>query len=89
MQNLKMCQSCGMPMEDESLYGKNADATINDEYCCYCFPNGAFTNSNETLEEMIESCIPFLIKDGVCPDENSARKMLQEHLPSLKRWKTA
>lgn len=84
-----MCQSCGMPMESEELYGKNADNTPNKEYCCHCFPNGAFTNPNETLEEMIDSCIPFLVEDGVCADEEEARKMLQEQLPLLKRWKTA
>ena len=89
MQNEKRCQSCGMLLETEDLYGKNADNTPNDEYCSYCFPNGAFSNPNETLEEMIETCIPFLVEDGVCPDNDSARKMLQEYMPTLKRWKTA
>ena len=87
MENKNRCQSCGMLMEDEGMYGKNMDGAPNNEYCIYCLPNGAFGNPNETLEEMIESCIPFLVEDGTCADENAARVMLKEHLPHLKRWK--
>jgi len=87
MENKNRCQSCGMLMEDASLYGKNADGTPNMEYCCYCFANGAFVNPSETLEEMIESCIPYLVEDGTCADEAAARAMLKEHMPHLNRWK--
>ena len=89
MQTEIHCQSCGMPMAGDSDFGKNADGSKNGDYCCHCYPNGAFTNPSETLEEMIESCIPFIVEDGTCPDDESARKMLKEFLPTLKRWKTA
>ena len=89
MENTKNCQSCAMPMASEELYGKNSDGSKNEDYCCYCFVNGAFDNPGETLEGMIEACIPFLVEDGTCPDADSARKLLQEILPPLKRWKTA
>jgi len=81
------CQSCGMPMTEESMFGKNADGSKNEDYCCYCFPNGAFTNPDETMEEMIEGCIPHMVEGGVCPDDGSARELLTEFLPTLKRWK--
>ena len=82
------CQSCGMPMADESHYGKNTDGSKNGDYCSHCYPSGAFTNPAETLEEMIESCIPFIVEDGVfASDDESARKLLTEFLPTLKRWK--
>jgi len=87
MQNEKYCQSCGMPLTEEEMFGKNVDGSKNEDFCCHCYPNGMFTNPSETLEEMIESCIPFLVDDGVCPDNESARKMLAEFLPTLKRWK--
>ena len=89
MENLIHCQSCGMPMTEDSHYGKNTDGSKNEDYCCHCYPDGAFTNPNETMEEMIESCVPYLVEDGVCSDNESARKMLSEFLPTLKRWKTA
>ena len=87
MEDVKICQSCSMPMAEEELYGKNSDCSKNEDYCRYCFENGAFSNPNETLESMIETCIPLLIEDGTCPDADSARKMMQEFLPPLKRWK--
>ena len=56
--NQRFCQSCGMPMgETEELYGTNADGSKNEEYCKYCFENGAFTFPG-TMEEMIEICVP-------------------------------
>jgi len=61
----------------------------NNDYCCYCYPNGSFNSPNETMEEMIESCIPHVLEAGTCPDAESARKMMQEFFPTLKRWKTA
>jgi hypothetical protein len=76
-----------MPMADENLYGKNADGSRNEDYCSYCFPNGVFNNPNETMEEMIETWIPFMLEGGDFKDADTARKVLQEQLPELKRWK--
>ena len=36
----KFCQSCGMPLTNEIL-GSNADGTKNEEYCIYCYKDGA------------------------------------------------
>lgn len=81
----KICQSCGMSMVEEKYYGKNLDGTLCDEYCCYCHPNGRFSK-DETMEEMIESCIPFLMEDSECKDKEEARVKLMEVIPKLKRW---
>lgn len=83
----KICQSCGMPMTEEAHFGKNADGSKNEEYCCYCYPNGSF-GKDETMEEMIECCVPFMVQDGTCKTEDEARKMLTQYLPTLKRWRT-
>ena len=80
----KYCQSCGMPMED-SLYGIEKDGTKSDDYCSYCYKDGEFGNPNETMEDMIETCIPFMKESGM--DEKQARKILNNQLPQLKRWK--
>jgi len=81
----KICQSCGMSLEDEKELGKNSDSSNNEDYCCYCFSNGRFIK-DETLEEMIESCIPFRISDD-CPDAETARAKMMKYMPNLKRWK--
>lgn len=79
-----ICQSCGMKMSVGD-FGTNADGSTNKDYCKYCYADGDFIKE-QTLEEMIESCIPFLIQDGDCKTEEEARELLQKELPSLKRW---
>lgn len=81
---MSICQSCGMPMETEELKGKNADGSVNEEYCVYCYPNGAFNKPDETFEEMVATCVPFLIKEGM--DEAAATEYLVTNLKPLKRW---
>lgn len=90
------CQSCAMPMEGKDnlfgtnseetgeLYGTNSDGTKNKEYCKYCYENGKFTYEC-TMNEMLEFCIPHMTKQGMSEDE--ARKIMNNCLPNLKRWK--
>lgn len=80
-----ICQSCGMPLTKD-LRGTNADKTNNDDYCHYCYMDGKF-GKDETMEEMIESCIPFRINDSDCPDEEAVRSRMKKYFPTLKRWK--
>ena len=85
----KHCQSCGMPMGDTNeKYGTNADGGKSEDYCDYCFVNGAFTNPDFTMEEMIEICVPHVLPaTGMSEDE--ARGMMRRFLPTLKRWTKA
>ncbi|WP_242837314.1 zinc ribbon domain-containing protein [Alkaliphilus transvaalensis] len=82
---MNICQSCGMSMKNEGLYGKNKDGSVNIDYCKYCYPNGEFNKFNETFDEMVESCIPYEVKEGFTEDE--ARKRLIQNLRILKRWR--
>jgi hypothetical protein len=84
MESTKVCQSCGMDLSDEKFYGKNFDGSKNEKYCRYCFPNGTFSK-DETLDEMVESCIPFRIKNY--PDKKTAREKIKKDLSLLERWK--
>lgn len=79
-----ICQSCGMEMHT-SDYGKNADASTNTDYCRYCYPDGAFSK-DETMEEMIESCIPYYVGEEFETAEE-ARQYLSRLYRTLKRWK--
>ncbi len=73
MKNMIFCQSCGMPMTEEQHFGKNQDGSKNEDYCLYCFKEGAFTK-DETMEEMIESCIPHCLGGDPWHSEDEARK---------------
>lgn len=81
---MDICQSCGMLMENKELHGKNKDGSLNTDYCIYCYPNGEFPKPNETFEEMVETCVPFQMKEGFTEDE--ARQYLKKELKTLKRW---
>lgn len=83
----KYCQSCGMPIgASDETYGTNADGSKNEDYCNYCFANGAFT-SNTTMDEMIELCVPYMASADSGMSESEARDKMLEFFPTLKRWK--
>ena len=81
------CQSCAMPMAgNDELFGTNADGSKNEEYCIYCYKDGNFTNDC-TMEEMIEFCIPHMVEGNSGMSEDEARKMMNQFMPQLKRWR--
>ncbi len=88
-QEMKFCQSCGMPLSDENR-GTNADGSKNDDYCMYCYQNGKFTNDC-TMDEMIEFCAQFV--DEVNKNmpkpmtKEEYKDMMRQYFPMLKRWK--
>ena len=85
--NEKFCQSDGAPMS-MTEYGTEADGSKSADYCKRCYDNGAFTNPNCTLEEMIESTAAMMVKNfGFSPEE--AKKQCNEGIPTLKRWKVS
>lgn len=83
--NMPFCQSCGMPLETKALHGSNADGTISDDYCTYCYKEGRFT-SETTMDEMIEFCIPHVSNNNPYPNAEAARAAMQQYFPQLKRW---
>lgn len=86
----KFCQSCGMPLTKEEEKGTNSDGTRNEEYCVYCFKEGAFTQ-NGSMEEMIEHNLKFLEEFNKDVDKpytkEEARREMLAYFPTLKRWK--
>lgn len=87
---MHFCQSCGMPLTDEIL-GTNADGSKNEEYCIYCFKDGAFTG-DFTMEEMIDFCSQFVEQYNKDSGQNLTQEeykaMLRQYYPNLKRWST-
>lgn len=87
-QDQLLCQSCGMPLTEE-YFGTNADASVNREYCVYCFKDGAFT-SDETMDEMIEHNLEYLEEFNKDSDQKltpeEAREQMHQFFPTLKRW---
>ena len=55
-EDMKFCQSCGMPMSDEH-FASEKDGSKSEDYCKYCYLDGEFT-SDITMEEMIDYSAP-------------------------------
>lgn len=85
MENTKFCQSCAMPLTKEEDFGTNANGTKNEDYCVYCYTDGAYT-SECTMDEMIEFCVPHMSSNNEGMSEEEARKQLKGFFPTLKRW---
>lgn len=86
-QEMKVCQSCGYPIQKEEDKGTNADGTRNDEYCSMCYMNGEFTQPNITMEEMIEQSAKGWSDAEADVTYEQAKTELEKMIPQLKRWK--
>jgi len=83
---MRVCQSCGYPLKKEEDKGTNADGTRNEEYCCYCYKDGKFTNPDMDVEGMIEHVTKIAV-EKMNISEEKARNIAREVIPRLKRWK--
>jgi len=77
-----ICQCCGMPLED-GIIGKNADGSLNEDYCQWCYADGTYTYSD--MDELIDVCVKHMAGDGFT--EEQAREYLKQTLPTLDYWK--
>lgn len=79
----KICQSCGMPIDDDKLLGTNKDGSINSDYCKYCYIEGEFIDK-VSMEEYIEKCSQYGSQAGMTNEE--MKKHCEKLFPNLKRW---
>lgn len=77
-----ICQCCGMPLDD-SLIGRNRDGSLNEDYCKWCYADGAFTYSN--ADDLIEVCVKHMASEQFPVD--AAREYMKNLLPTLGYWK--
>ena len=77
-----ICQCCGMPLED-TIIGRNADGSLNEDYCKWCYADGTYTYSD--LDDLIDVCVGHMVGEH-CTEEQ-ARTYLKDTLPKLDYWK--
>ncbi|HEY4619042.1 MAG TPA: zinc ribbon domain-containing protein [Flavobacterium sp.] len=86
--NLQICQSCGMPLDkDPNNGGTNADNSISDKYCSFCFKDGKFLDEGISLQEKIYKNIQIAVSRMGIP-KSKAREMADNIIPHLERWKS-
>ena len=81
-----VCQSCGMPLSDESPLGTEADGTPSEHHCTWCYENGAYRGEC-TMDEMVDICVQNMTGPDAPFTEDEARAYLEALLPTLDRWK--
>ncbi len=82
----KFCQSCTMPIDNPADRGTEKDGSLSEQYCKYCYQDGAFTDPEMTLEKMQETATREMEK------QNMPAGIIQhslDMLPKLKRWQTS
>ena len=77
-----ICQCCGMPLDD-SILANNADGSLNEDYCQWCYADGTYTYSS--MDDLIEVCVRNMKDKNISEDQ--ARSHLRKVLPTLDYWK--
>ena len=77
-----VCQCCGMPLDD-AILSRNADGSLNEDYCQWCYADGTYQYSD--LDDLIDVCVPNMTGEGFT--EEQARAYLREELPKLDYWR--
>ena len=81
------CQSCGMPLVRPEDFGTDAAGFRINDYCHYCYVDGAFKTPDISLQTMIDVCVDAMAQQGIMPAPQ-ARTLMTEMLPRLKRWRS-
>jgi len=77
------CQCCGMPLDDDGLLSREPDGSINEDYCRWCYSDGAFVYASK------EALVDFLVGHMPNPDnrpESERRAEYDRHLSTLGHW---
>ena len=79
-----ICQCCGMPLGEDGFISREPDGRFNEEYCKWCYADGAFTYSDKT------ALIDYIAGHFPAPEGASGaeyRAQLDKQLSGLKHWK--
>jgi hypothetical protein len=74
-----------MPLGKPEDFGTEAYGVRSNDYCAYCYREGAFLTPDITMEQMRDLCVDKMVELGVMP-RDQASKLMRETLPRLKRW---
>lgn len=72
-----------MPIDNPDLRGTEQNGLKSEQYCCYCYRDGAFINPGMTLAEMKELVKTEMKKKQI---DQALINLAVNSLPYLKRW---
>ena len=79
-----VCQCCDMPLNEDSMISKEADGSVNEDYCKWCYNDGRFAYDSR------DSLLDFLISHMPNPEnlpDDQRRMQYDGYLSQLKHWK--
>lgn len=76
-----VCQCCGMPLDDSTI-SKEPDHSFNEDYCKWCYVDGAFTYTSK--EQLIDFCAAHMASES-WPAEQ-VRAHMEAVVPLLRHW---
>jgi len=76
-----ICQVCGTPLDKEDNLGHEANGTVNDKYCKWCYIDGVHKYTN--MEDVIADVVPRW--NWGTPEQMS--NWLRNKLLTLEYWK--
>lgn len=79
----KICQSCWMPLEKPEQFGTNANWSINQDYCIYCYKEWKFID-DISMEEYIDKCSQYWAQAWMTNEQ--MKEYCTKLFPTLKRW---
>ena len=56
-----ICQCCGMPIDDDSILGRDKDGTLNEEYCKWCYADGTYTYND--MDKLTDVCVKNMVNE--------------------------
>lgn len=86
--NKLICQSCGMNIDEDSLKGTEADGSLSQDYCSFCYRDGRFT-TERTIDEQVEIGLGYSEEYQNARNEEEKeiiRQQTKKYLAGLKRW---
>lgn len=83
-EDIKICQSCGMPLLVAEDYGTEAGGSPSSEFCNFCYQEGKFTDEGISMEEKIEKNAEIATMMGIPKQE--ALDIAKNIIPTLRRW---
>jgi hypothetical protein len=75
-----------MPLTKPEEFGTDRAGYRVNDYCHHCYANGAFTEPDVPLPQMLDRCVKIMSGRGIMP-ETEARVLLADVMPQLKRWR--
>ncbi len=84
---MKICQSCGLPLDKDPLRGgTESDGSTSMKYCSFCYQGGKFLDEGITLKEKIVKNVQIAVAK-LSMSEEKAREIAEKTLPKLERWR--